>query len=123
VVFAKRASISPVSPRSTFHSTNELKIQEDHRRSEMKKILATMALLTVIATPTFAQSFNAQEGTGNELPFSYKSTAHDTQSIARANGENAFAAAPGEKTTNDPYSPANTGGGSDGYNWSVAHDY
>jgi opacity protein-like surface antigen len=89
----------------------------------MKKILATMALLTVIATPAFAQSFNAQEGTGNELPFSYKSTAHDTQSIARANGENAFAMAPGEKTTNDPYSPANTGGGSEGYNWDLAHNY
>ena len=89
----------------------------------MKKILATMALLTVIATPAFAQSFNAQEGTGNELPFSYKSTAHDTQSIARASSENAFAMAPGEKVNTDPYSPANTGGGSEGYNWSVTHDY
>jgi opacity protein-like surface antigen len=89
----------------------------------MKKILATMVLLTVIATPAFAQSFNAQEGTGNELPFSYKSTAHDTQSIARASGENAFDMAPGEKVNTDPYSPADTGGGSEGYNWSLAHNF
>ena len=89
----------------------------------MKKILATMVLLTVIATPAFAQSFNAQEGTGNELPFSYKSTAHDTQSIARAGSENAFAMAPGQSVNHDPYSPANTGGGSEGYNWSLAHNF
>ncbi len=89
----------------------------------MKKILATMVLLTVIATPAFAQSFTATEGTGNELPFSYTSTAHDTQSIARASGENAFAMAPGQSVNHDAYSPANTGGGSEGYNWSLAHNF
>jgi len=94
----------------------------------MKKILATMALLTVIATPAFAQSFTPSFGTGNELPSYYDANGHlvqgnASQPGARANGENAFAMAPGEKTTNDPYSPANTGGGSEGYNWSVAHDY
>jgi len=89
----------------------------------MKKFLTIVGLLVVVATPAFAQSFNSSNGTGNELPFSYNSASHDTQSIARAKGENAFAQAPAGNTNLDPYSPANNGGGSEGYNWSVAHDY
>ena len=37
----------------------------------MKKFLIVAGLLTVIATPAFAQSFDPDEGTGNALPFSY----------------------------------------------------
>ena len=89
----------------------------------MKKFLTIVGLLTVVATPALAQSFNPSFGTGNELPFSYKSTAQDTQSIARASGENAFAMTPGQSVNHDPNSPANTGGGSEGYNWSLAHNF
>ena len=89
----------------------------------MKKFLAIVGLLTVIATPAFAQTFVPSYGTGNVLPFAYPFTAHEVQSIARENGEQAYAMAHGEKTTNDPYSPANTGGGSEGYNWDLEHNY
>ena len=34
----------------------------------MKKFLTTLAALTVIATPAFAQSFDPDNGTGNVLP-------------------------------------------------------
>ena len=89
----------------------------------MKKFLTIVALLTVVATPAFAQDYISSNGTGNVLPFAYKSTTQNTRSVARANGNNAFAMAPGESTKLDAYSPANTGGGSEGYNWSVAHDF
>jgi hypothetical protein len=53
----------------------------------MKKVLIVLTLLTAVATPAFAQSFNPSMGTGNQLPFAY----------ATQNGENgnaAFAQAP-----------------------------
>ena len=37
----------------------------------MKMFLATLAVLSVIATPAFAQSFNPEAGTGNVLPSYY----------------------------------------------------
>lgn len=37
----------------------------------MRLILATVALVVVLASPAFAQAFNARDGTGNVLPFSY----------------------------------------------------
>jgi len=40
------------------------------RRSDMKKFLSTVVLLTVIATPAFAQSFDPDNGTGNVLALS-----------------------------------------------------
>jgi hypothetical protein len=118
MVSAKQTSISPVSPRSTLPLDEKNQIREDYRRSEMKKFLTIVGLLTVIATPAFAQSFNPDRGTGNVLPFAY---AADAQSNAYAKGDDAFAMAPGEKTNLDTYSPANTGGGSEGYNWYLAH--
>jgi hypothetical protein len=52
----------------------------------MKKLLATAALLTVVVTPAFAQSFTPSYGTGNIAPmitpnspdgmFKYPSTDH-----------------------------------------------
>jgi hypothetical protein len=94
----------------------------------MKKFLTIVGLLAVIATPAFAQSFNPDWGTGNELPSHYDANGNlvqdnASQPTARANGDNAFAMAPGKKTNLDANSPANTGGGSEGYNWSMTHDY
>jgi hypothetical protein len=39
--------------------TSKKILSPNHRRSDMKKFLATLAMLTVIATPAFAQSFDA----------------------------------------------------------------
>jgi hypothetical protein len=94
----------------------------------MKKFLTIVGLLTVIATPAFAQDFSGSWGTGNVLPSYYDANGHLIQGIApqaaaRANGADAFAMAPGGAANADPYSPANNGGGSEGYNWSVAHDF
>lgn len=94
----------------------------------MKKFLTIVGLLTVIATPAFAQDFTGTWGTGNALLSYYDANGHlvqgiAPQAVARANGANAFAMAPGGSANVDPYSPANNGGGSEGYNWSVAHDF
>ena len=35
----------------------------------MQKLLTTLTVLTVIATPAFAQSFDPDNGTGNVLTF------------------------------------------------------
>src|ERR1700752_2676232 len=40
----------------------------NHRGRNMKKFLTTLAALTVIATPAFAQSFDPDLGTGNVNP-------------------------------------------------------
>jgi opacity protein-like surface antigen len=98
----------------------------------MKKFLIMAGLLTVIATPAFAQDFIPSEGTGNVLPSYYDASGHliqgvAPQTVARAKGdnaENAFAMAPRGNANNvnvDPDSPANTGGGSEGYNWNLSH--
>lgn len=52
----------------------------------MKKFLTIFVLLTAIATPAFAQSFDPDEGTGNSLPFAYATTTD--------NGHAAYAQAP-----------------------------
>ena len=78
----------------------------------MKKFLTIVGLLTVVATPAFAQSYD-----------------HDFGTAGRADATSAYAQAP-EKNAHhktrvdsrvDPYSPAETGGGSEGYNWNLAH--
>jgi opacity protein-like surface antigen len=97
----------------------------------MKKFLIVAGLLTVIATPAFAQDFIPSEGTGNVLPSYYDANGRlvqgvAPQSVARAKGDNtvnAFAMAPGGNANVDPDSPANTGGGSEGYNWNLDHNY
>ena len=40
----------------------------------MKKFLTTLAVLTVFATPAFAQSFDPDNGTGNVLSFAHTPT-------------------------------------------------
>jgi hypothetical protein len=86
----------------------------------MKKFLTVVGLLTVIATPALAQSFDPDMGTGNNLPFAYAT--QSTQS-----GHSAFAQAPARKNAATAQSRTNTrtavtlgasgvqGDGTDGY--------
>jgi len=87
----------------------------------MKKYLAIIGLLSAISTPSFAQSYSHDFGTGNVI---------DTPALEQANRNDAmsaFAQAPekraGRKVRVDSDSPAATGGGSEGYNWMLTHDY
>jgi hypothetical protein len=123
MVSPKLASILPVSPRSNLPLDERIQNPGRHRRSEMKKYLTIAALLTVIATPAFAQEFNPGWGTGNVLPFAYKTTTQNPRSAANASGARAFAMAPAANVRTDRYSPAINGGGSEGYNWTNAHDF
>lgn len=83
----------------------------------MKKFLATLTVLTVLATPAFAQSFDPENGTGNVLSFSHKSIAPRNDTAAfRQSGLNSFAMVPGPGSAFNSNSPAATGGGSLGYN-------
>jgi hypothetical protein len=83
----------------------------------MKKFLATLAVLTAISTPTFAQSFCACDGTGSVLPFSHKGTEPQNDKTAlRQSALQAYAAVPGVDSIGIPNPTAATGGGSLGYN-------
>jgi len=83
----------------------------------MKKFLTTIAVLTAFATPAFAQSFDPDNGTGNVLSFSHKSTVPENVVAAvRRSGLHSFAMAPGHDAAFNSNSPAATGGGSLGYN-------
>ena len=81
----------------------------------MKKFLTVVGLLTVIATPAFAQSYDPDFGTGNVI-----NEPALEQQAGRANAMSAFAQAPvantRSRTVVDSDSPAETGGGSTGYN-------
>jgi opacity protein-like surface antigen len=88
----------------------------------MKKFLIIVGLLSAIATPALAQSYDHDFGSGNVV-----NEPVQEQQAGRADAMSAFAQAP-ELTTHrkahvDSYSPANDGGGSEGYNWNMAHDY
>jgi len=83
----------------------------------MKKLLTTIAVLTAFATPTFAQSFDPDNGTGNVLSLSHKSTVPvNVVAAVRQSGLHSFAMAPGHDAAFNSNSPAATGGGSLGYN-------
>jgi hypothetical protein len=95
-------------------------------------IISRLALIAAVAavgtaSPAFAEFFNPQEGTGNEVPFSYQSTAPHNDKMAvrhnshgnsaiRRSGMDAFGMVSGPQTGSDPNDPALTGGGSLGYN-------
>ena len=91
----------------------------------MKKFLTVMGLLAaVLATPAFAQSFDPDNGTGNVI------NVPALEQAGRADANSAFAQAPKGSTHKarvqgsvDSYSPAETGGGSEGYNWMLERDY
>ena len=83
----------------------------------MKKILTTLVVLAVFATPAFAQSFCTCDGTGNVLTFTHNPITLSKQATAaNHNGLNAFAMVPGPGQASNSDSPTNTGGGSLGYN-------
>jgi hypothetical protein len=83
----------------------------------MKKFLTTLAVLTVFATPAFAQSFCTCDGTGNVLTFTHNPITLPTQNIAAGqSGLHSFAMVPGPGSASNPNDPAATGGGSLGYN-------
>jgi hypothetical protein len=81
----------------------ELQSQE----TNMKKFIATLTVLTAIATPAFSQV----------VPSSHKGTHPQNHKIAlRQDALHAFAAVPGAGSIANPDAPAATGGGSVGYN-------
>jgi hypothetical protein len=88
------------------------------RRKDVKKFLTTLAVLTAVATPAFAQSFDPDSGTGNVLPFSGTATAiHSGKSAGNQSATRAYAAVPGFGSIGNPNAAAEaTGGGSAGYN-------
>jgi hypothetical protein len=83
----------------------------------MKKLLTTLAVLTVIATPAFAQSFCTCDGTGNVLTFSHNPITLPNQSVAAdESGLHSFAMVPSTRSASNSNDAAATGGGSLGYN-------
>jgi hypothetical protein len=69
----------------------------------MQKLLTTLAVLTVIATPAFAQPFDPDNGAGNVLTFSHKSTAPRNKKIAIGrSGLHSFAMVPGPGSSRVP---------------------
>jgi hypothetical protein len=96
----------------------------------MKKLLLTVAVLTtfvipaavlsILATPAFAQSFCTCDGTGNVLKFTDNPITYQNQAPTIAakgqNGLNAFGMAPRHGARFNSNDPATTGGGSIGYN-------
>src|SRR4029077_3019051 len=90
-------------------------------------VIAAIAALS-FASPVFAQSFNRSDGTGNELPSYYDQNGglhagiapQHHQIAARHSGLHAFASVGRGVSSSDP--PANTGGGSIGYNEMLRDD-
>ena len=86
----------------------------------MKKLVMIVAIAaSIMATPAFAQSFNKDFGTGNVLPFNYgaNSSVQTGKIAGRQSGLDAYAMVPGTAgTVTDSNRPADTGGGSEGYN-------
>ena len=95
----------------------------------MKKFLTIVGLLTVVATPAFAQSYDHDFGTGNVIDEPALE-----QQAGSADASSAYAQAPEQHTARktakhtarqtsfDPYSPTVTGGGNEGYNWDLEND-
>ena len=91
------------------------------------KVLIAAAAVALIATPAFAQSFNPEFGTGNVGSIGYVASVPHNDKItgrqnshgkiaARRSGMHSFAMVPGPQTGPNSNDPANTGGGSLGYN-------
>ena len=72
----------------------------------MKRIASVTLILTFLATPAFAQSFDKDFGTGNVQSFSYNADGSEqTGKIAsRQSGLDAYAMVPGTSSTADSYS-------------------
>lgn len=78
-------------------------------------IITTVAKLAIVS-PAFAQSFDPDIGTGNVLALNSQATVAQQQAAVRRSGIDAFAMAPREQVGPAADQPANTGGGSLGYN-------
>ncbi len=77
------------------------------------KLAVMLAVATLgMASPAFAQSFDPAIGTGNNTPFSYQQTVDGTPSAARK----LYDMVPSAASTVNSNAPADTGGGSTGYN-------
>jgi hypothetical protein len=95
-------------------------------KSKIAVIAAVLGLIS--ASPALAQSFNRSDGTGNELPSYYDSQgglhagmpSEQPQIVAHRSGLSAFASVSRAASSSD--SPANTGGGSIGYNEMLQND-
>jgi len=91
-------------------------------------VIAAIAALSC-ASPAFAQSFDSDFGTGNELPTYYDSNGglhagnvhmQWSQVAVHRSGLNAFASVGRSSFTSDE--PSSTGGGSVGYNEMLQND-
>lgn len=61
----------------------------------MRKLLTTLAVLAVIETPAFAQSFDPENGSGNVLSSGAKPTApQNDKNTARQSGARAYGMVP-----------------------------
>ena len=77
-------------------------------------IITTVAKMAFVS-PAFAQSFDPEIGTGNVLMLNQASVPHK-QAAVRRSGIDALAMAPRVQAGAASEDPANTGGGSIGYN-------
>jgi hypothetical protein len=95
-------------------------------KSKIAVIAAVLGLLS--ASPPLAQSFNRQDGTGNEMPSYYDSqgglhagmVSEQKQIVAHRKGLSAFASVGRVGFASDQ--PSSTGGGSVGYNEMLQND-
>jgi len=78
-------------------------------------IITTVAKMAFVS-PAFAQSFDPDLGTGNVLMMTNQATVSHKQAAVRRSGIDAFARAPRVQAEVASDDPANTGGGSIGYN-------
>jgi len=76
-------------------------------------IITTVAKMAFVS-PAFAQSFDPELGTGNVLMLNNQATVPHKQAAVRRSGIDAFAMVPRVQGASED--PANTGGGSIGYN-------
>ena len=81
------------------------------------KLAVVLAVATLgLASPAFAQSFDPAIGTGNNTPFSYQQNVDGMPSAGRKLYDMVPSAASTASSTVNSNAPANTGGGSTGYN-------
>ena len=78
-------------------------------------IITTVAKMAIFS-PAFAQSFDPDNGTGNVLMLNNQTTVPHKQAAVRRSGIDALAMAPRVQAEVASEDPANTGGGSIGYN-------
>ena len=79
-------------------------------------IIITTVVNMAFVSPVFAQSFDPEIGTGNVLMLNNQATVPHKQAAVRRSGIDAFAMAPRVQAGVASEDPANTGGGSIGYN-------